>query len=427
MPDPLPSSISGVFKQPFPEQLAFFRQKLGNLVPTARWDDMLKSAHDAGFMVAGATKADLLADLAAAVERTVAEGKSIEAFRKDFRAIVERHGWHGWTGEESKRRRAWRTRVIYTTNTATSYAAGRLAQLREGGFTHWVYRHNDAVENPRPQHQAWAGLTLPPQHDFWKTHYPPNGWGCRCYVVGARSDRGARRLGGDPGKPLPENWSAPDPRTGTPPGIGKGWDYMPGDTVTDTVRAMAEKTRHWPYELAKAYMQSVPATARDALAVAYRNLPTVADDTRRYARRILEGRDQGDTPPYRTLGLLTRGEAEKIAEMTGLDGVRLRLYDWAVDASTVRKVRKDHGNDAAERKRGQTGVRTEDYALLPRIIAEADRIEYGGLSDVGRPVVRVVKKIGGLEYWAVFEVRPKRRMLALQTLWIRGRPPTLRP
>jgi hypothetical protein len=96
--------------------------------------------------------------------------------------------------------------------------------------------------------------------------------------------------------------------------------------------------------------------------------------------------------------------------------VRRELYDWTIDAFTVRKVAKDHGDDAAEAKSGQTGVRVEDYALLPRIIAEADRIEYGGTSDVGRPVVRVVKCIGGLEYWAVFEVRARRRMLALQTL-----------
>jgi len=107
--------------------------------------------------------------------------------------------------------------------------------------------------------------------------------------------------------------------------------------------------------------------------------------------------------------------------------VRRELYDWAIDAFTVRKVAKDHGDDAAEAKSGQTGVRVEDCALLPRIIAEADRIEYGGTSDVGRPAVRVVMRIGGLEYWAVFEVRTRRRMLALQTLWIRGRPPVIRP
>ena len=31
-------------------------------------------------------------------------------------------------------------------------------------------------------HRAWDGLTLPVEHEFWKTHLPPNDWGCRCYV-----------------------------------------------------------------------------------------------------------------------------------------------------------------------------------------------------------------------------------------------------
>ena len=31
-------------------------------------------------------------------------------------------------------------------------------------------------------HRAWDGLTLPVEHSFWKTHLPPNDWGCRCYV-----------------------------------------------------------------------------------------------------------------------------------------------------------------------------------------------------------------------------------------------------
>src|SRR5690606_4082132 len=116
------------------EQVAFFRQKLGRLVPTRRWDDILRDAHDTAFMVAGAEKADLLADLAAAVDRAVTEGVGLETFRRDFRSIVATRGWHGWTGEGTKAGEAWRSRVIYRTNAATSYAAGRMAQLVEGKF-----------------------------------------------------------------------------------------------------------------------------------------------------------------------------------------------------------------------------------------------------------------------------------------------------
>lgn len=144
---------------------------------------------------------------------------------------------------------------------------------------------------------------------FWKTHAPQNGWGCKCYVVGARSERGARCLGGDPDKALPEDWDAIDAKTGAPVGIDKGWDYQLGTAVSQTIQALAQKSVKWEYTLAKAYMQGVPEAARDALARAFRALPSVADDIRRYAQRILEGRTALEIPPYRTMGLLTADDA----------------------------------------------------------------------------------------------------------------------
>ena len=134
-------------------------------------------------------------------------------------------------------------RVIYRTNMLTSYAAGRMAQLVDGKFKFWVYRHGNALE-PRLLHLSWNGIALPPDHPFWATHYPPNDWGCTCYVTGARTEAGIRRVGGDPGKQLPDGWEGLNPKTGTPAGVGKGWDYAPGasavDDVLATVKAKAE-------------------------------------------------------------------------------------------------------------------------------------------------------------------------------------------
>lgn len=239
------SPISGVLRKPFAEQIVAFRLRLGDLVPTSRWDDIRRAAHDRGFMVAGATKADLLSDLAGAVDKAIAEGTGLEAFRRDFRQIVERHGWHGWTGEDSAAGRAWRTRVIYRTNMSTTYAAGRLAQLREGNFPLWVYRHG-ASREPRIIHLSWNGLVLAPDHPFWAAHYPPSDWGCSCYVIGARSEAGSRRVGGDPGKPLSDNWNKIDPKTGAPIGVGKNWDYAPGATVAHLIPALRDKLDQLP-------------------------------------------------------------------------------------------------------------------------------------------------------------------------------------
>lgn len=242
---PVTDALSGTFGKPFKEAVAAFRLRLGNLVPTAKWDDIWQESHDRAFMVAGATKSDLLADLAAAVDKAISKGTSLEEFRRDFRQIVEERGWHGWTGEGTKAGEAWRTRVIYRTNMKTAYAAGRMAQLVEGGFSLWVYRHGASLE-PRIVHLGWDGLVLPPDHPFWATHAPPNGWGCSCYIVGARSFQGAKRLGGQPGKPLPEGWQKLDPKTGAPVGIDRGWAYAPGRTVAHTIRAISQKIVDMP-------------------------------------------------------------------------------------------------------------------------------------------------------------------------------------
>lgn len=255
------ASLAQGFTRPFNEQVAAFRLRLGTLVPTARWDDLWQEAHDRAFMVAGAAKADLLADLGVAVDRAIAEGGTLEDFRRDFRTTVAKHGWHGWTGEGTKAGEAWRTRVIYRTNMATSYAAGRLAQLKAAGFPLWIYRHSGA-EHPRLDHKSWDRLVLPADHPFWAQHYPPNGWGCGCKVSGTHSVENARRRGGNPDKPLPDNWDQVDPATGAQRGIGKGWGYAPGATVSDQLMVLKDKLPKLPAPIGAAWFASLPDRRR---------------------------------------------------------------------------------------------------------------------------------------------------------------------
>lgn len=249
MTDPV---FEAQFRKPFLEQVAAYRLRLGNLVPTERWDDIRTSAHDRAFMVAGAQKMDLLEDFAEAIGAFIERGETLDMFENRFREIVERNGWHGWTGEGSEAGEAWRIRTIYKTNMAVSYAAGRRAQLIEGNYPYWIYRHSGA-EHPRLHHMAWDGLVLPPSHPFWTTHSPPNGWGCGCRIFGARSLEHARRKGGIPEKTLPENWAEIDPRTGERMGIGKGWGYAPGASVTDTIRLTARKLSDKPELLSSGF------------------------------------------------------------------------------------------------------------------------------------------------------------------------------
>ncbi|MCE7932772.1 MAG: hypothetical protein DYH17_15540 [Xanthomonadales bacterium PRO6] len=287
----------------------------------------------------------------------------------------------------------------------------------EDGFPFWMYKHGGSAD-PRPQHLAWDGMVLPADHPFWNTHSPPNGWGCSCRIVGVRDKEMARRLGGKPDKALPEGWDEVSAKTGEPAGIDRGWGYQPGATVADAVQQMAAKTQQWDYTLAKAYMENVPEPQRDALARAYRGLPSVADDTRRYAQRILEGPAGTVVPPYRTLGLLTRAQATEVAEKIGrkVDG-----FDFAVGRDAPIHIRATHGDSGAEGLRGQRAVMPKDYARLPLIVDDPDAIQPAGLSGVGHPIVRFIRVIDGEKFIAALEVRGGRKTLALQSLWI-GKP-----
>lgn len=226
------TEIAFGFNTPFFEQLEFLRQKLN--LPSERWDDIKKSAHDRAFIVAGAMKADLLNDLRGAVDKAVEKGTGLEQFRKDFKQIVAKHGWTGWTGEGTKAGEAWRTRIIYQTNMATSYAAGRWQQLNHPDLLkvrpYWKYHHADGVMNPRPHHLSWNGIVLPYDHPFWKTHFAPNGWMCHCYITAASAEDYAQAQAAGKGVP-PDGWNAIDPKTGAPVGIDKGFDYAPGASV----------------------------------------------------------------------------------------------------------------------------------------------------------------------------------------------------
>ena len=196
----------------FPEAVQFFRRKVN--VPSAQWDDLLHAEHASGFMVAGVTRMAVLDDIRTAVDAAIADGETLEDFRKRFRQIVAKHGWPGGAGGDSEAGFNWRTKVIYHTNLRTAYMAGRWEKLKT--FPYLRYQHN-TQKNPREDHKAWDGKIIPTNDPWWQTHYPPNGWGCRCSVTGVSEAR-FRTLGGRPD-------AAPGTGAGEPP---PEWAYHVG-------------------------------------------------------------------------------------------------------------------------------------------------------------------------------------------------------
>lgn len=388
MADPV---VDGV-RQQFQEQIDFLRRKLN--LPSETWRDISRGAHDRAFMVAGALKADLLVDLRAAVN-AAAQGSGLQAFRKAWRAAVAKHGWTGWTGEGTKGGEAWRTRVVYQTNVATSYSAGRRKQLLDPELLarrpYWRYVHSDRAAHPRLHHKAWGDsrLTLRHDHPFWETHFPPNGWGCGCRVVSV-----AKPGPSDATEP-PEGWDVVDRDTGAPVGVDEGFDYAPGANVETEMRQFVQdKLINYPPAITKALTADVNR---------YIN---ATDPVPQFVRDVLEDRSRKD-PLW--LGFVPRPEL--LRDVAGdVDG-----YMVLLPADAPRHVGTNHGFDGGN----QRPATPDDYARLMELFDGQGSSEPGDPSDKvghdGQGNRRIVMKreIGGEVFRAVFEVRAGKRNRAL--------------
>lgn len=290
--------------RPFDDQVRFFANKVN--VPTARYDDLWREDHAHGFMVAGAMREALLGDLRDAVHRAIADAETLAQFRARFADIVKTRGWTGWTGEDSAAGRAWRTRVIYDTNVRQSYNAGRYAQLTHPDMLaarpYWQYRHNDVGVSrvPRPQHLAWHNTVRHHTDPWWRTHFPQNGWGCKCGVR-ALSEADVARLG----------LRVLEPTAGDTTGIDPGFDYNVGEAARSRAAAQTFGER----------VAELPPTWRDtALRDAQRQAGDLFADAAPQITRALSGR----TSPARTVsvGMLQPAAAGALDAATALIGVR---------------------------------------------------------------------------------------------------------
>ena len=375
-------TINGA-RQQFLEQIEFFRKKLN--LPTETHRSIKQAANDRGFVVAGAMKSDLLDDLRKVVDGAVVGG-SIGEFRKQFNDIVAKHGWTGWTGEGSEAGEAWRTRVIYQTNIMTSYSAGRRAQMLAPDFVahypYWRYVHSDGVIHPRPHHKQWGDMKLTLRHDdpFWETHYPPNGWGCKCRVLPV-----AKPTEGDAIAP-PEDWHQNDPSTGAPAGIDEGWDYAPGARQDDDLRTFVQdKLIEYPPAISKALTEDMGKVI---------NAEERVDS---FVKSVLADSKRSDE--------LWMGFVDKPSAIQQLTGIDPTDYTLLMPAQNVR----DAFASGLPR-----GLKASDFLHVEQILNDFDALKLSPESgSLGEPRVVATKQIGSETFSSVFELRSAKRERAL--------------
>ncbi len=230
---------------PMAEAQAFWRDK----VPMG-YGEFAKLSDEAkvkAVAISGIAKGDELNTVVAALQKAIDQGTTLDEFKADCGSIIERRGWTG--------KRSWRIDNIFRTNIQTAYNVGQYKQLMEDSeiFPVWQYSAiNDS--RTRPTHLAMDGRAWPANHPMWDIWFPPNGYRCRCSVIGLTERQAAQRgievETVDPtytliepidpltGNRMPARQLIPDPGFNINPGKVY-WESI-GEIVTDRLESWVE-------------------------------------------------------------------------------------------------------------------------------------------------------------------------------------------
>lgn len=241
------------FDVPPQQAINYFRAK--GLRPTFSYAEMVKGEHANSFTIAKMLDMDLLQDVYDSLLQAMAKGESMAAWKKRIIPHLQANGWWGKqamidpkTGQQIMVQlgSVRRLELIFRTNMLSAYAAGQWQQIQETKNALPYLRYN-AVDDlrTRDEHRAWDNKIYPVDHPFWRTHYPLNGWNCRCSVIQLSPrmmDEQGLTVSPDD-NPEYRDWK--NPNTGqteqVPKGIDPGFQFNAGIQRTEHLQRIARE------------------------------------------------------------------------------------------------------------------------------------------------------------------------------------------
>jgi SPP1 gp7 family putative phage head morphogenesis protein len=262
------------FDVPPERAMAYFKAK--GLKPTFSYADMLDHQHDAAFTVAKMMSVDMLGQVRDSLDSAMATGTPFKEWADSITPILQSGGWWGrkavldpLTGQEivAQLGSPWRLETIFRTNMQTAYAAGAWQEI-DAQKDIAPFLMYDAVDDfrTRPLHASWDRKVLPVKHAWWGTHYPPNGYNCRCGVIQLSADE-VEALGLQVARQAPDDgvrkWV--NPRDGltyhVPNGIDPGFEHNSGKSHLANLKQIAAEKESQLASDMKAAAQKADARA----------------------------------------------------------------------------------------------------------------------------------------------------------------------
>jgi len=201
MPGAEEVNLSHAFGLAPKDAIAYFEAKGFKI--SWNWWETWQASHARSFTVAKAAQMDVLEAIREELDLALKNGTTRHDFIKTLEPKLKALGWWGKQvsvgsdGQDivDQLGSPWRLKNIYRTNLQTAYMSGRYKAQMENSDQrpYWMYV---AVidKKTRKSHESLNGKVFHYTDPIWKTHYPPNGWGCRCRVR-ALSERALSRKG----------------------------------------------------------------------------------------------------------------------------------------------------------------------------------------------------------------------------------------
>lgn len=377
----IPEGVSLSFALGLPPKDAISYLESKGVKLTFNWHEVWQEAQAKAFTVANVARLDVLEDIRGALKQALAKGRTEKMFAKDLEPILRAKGWWGKrteVGADGKERQVRmgspaRLKLIYRQNMQTAYMAGRYKQMLENADNRPWWRYVAVLDQrTRPAHRLLNGRTFRYDDAFWGSHYPPNGWGCRCRVQ-ALSDMGLTREGVTPEsgeeRMVTRDVELVDQRTGEAT-TRQVTGYRTGDapdapTVwTDPGFSYSPGQAAYGLDMEAARRLSLvqDTQLRGQAVQALNGNPARHQTWENFAREVLDTR-RGGTAQAQVVHFIRGDVASAVAEAGG----------EPVQVVTASAKRLLHADSAKHRRMGTAPAR-EDLLRLPQLMDEATSI-----------------------------------------------------
>ena len=284
------------------------------------------------------------------------------------------------TPEERERViKASRLETIFRTNMFNAYAAGRYRQLKEDADIYPYWRYVTAKDSAvRPAHRALEGKVFKADDPFWATHYPPNGFNCRCIVETVDEyDLEMQDLkvqeGGNTYFDEESGQTVYRDAEGKEYPCDKGWDYNVGEDPTGQKTLASKK---FPPELTKAIREDLKAEAE--------RLKAEAEELEKARKQAEEESHRADTAQKAAAEAKKQAEAEAKRKAQA-EAERKAEEQRKAQAEAERKAKEQSKKAETEQKRFVVDVTRPDKPSKRPAKKAATEEQKRFVVDVTRP------------------------------------------